>query len=184
MPRVRGGWRAKTAPSKMRRAVRTTRACGPGASRTTRRPDFHIVEYSIQDNHLHMIVEAESRDALARGMKSFSVRANRLFNSAVGRGRGRVWGDRYHRRDLSSPRQVRHALVYCLNNYKKHYRVPAGSTPLDHSSRYTPPSDPLSGRDVIQALACLEEFVRRCGQAAAPVGMLLLHRARQVRLLL
>ena len=101
------------------------------AFRRTRRPDFHIVEYSIQDNHLHLIVEADSRDALARGMKSFSVRANRLFNSKLGRGRGRVWGDRYHRRDLTSPRQVRNALVYCLNNYKKHQRVAKGILRID-----------------------------------------------------
>jgi putative transposase len=90
------------------------------AFRTTRREDFRIVEYSVQDDHVHLIVEADDKDALARGMKSFAVRANRLFNAALGRGRGRVWGDRYHRRDLGSARQVRNALVYCINNYKKH----------------------------------------------------------------
>ena len=78
-----------------------------------------------------MIVEADSREALARGMKSFSVRANRLFNGAMGRKRGRVWGDRYHRRDLKSPRQVRHALVYCLNNYKKHLGISRGEQNID-----------------------------------------------------
>ena len=104
------------------------------AFRRTRRPDFHIVEYSVQDNHLHLIVEADSRDALRRGMTSFSVRANRLFNSALGRGRGRVWGDRYHRRDLKSPRQVRNALVYCLNNYKKHHGISVGRQRIDHCS--------------------------------------------------
>ena len=102
--------------------------------RDTRRPDFHIVEYSVQDNHVHMIVEADSRDALARGMKSFSVRANRLFNAAMGRGRGRVWGDRYHRRDLKSPRQVRNALVYCLNNYKKDLGISRGERRIDPCS--------------------------------------------------
>ena len=104
------------------------------AVRRTRRPDFRIVEYSIQDNHLHLIVEADSREALATGMKSFSVRANRLFNAAAGRRRGRVWGDRYHWRDLTSPRQVRHALVYCLNNYKKHHRMSVGEARIDPCS--------------------------------------------------
>src|SRR6187399_980385 len=74
------------------------------AVRRTRRDDFRIVEFSVQNDHLHMIVEADDKDALARGMKSFSVRANRLFNAALGRGRGRVWADRYHRRDLASAR--------------------------------------------------------------------------------
>lgn len=104
------------------------------AVRTTRRDDFHIVEFSVQDDHLHLIVEASDSDALARGMKSFSVRANRLFNAALGRGRGRVWGDRYHRRDLTNARQVRNALVYCLANYKKHQRVTSGAPRIDPCS--------------------------------------------------
>ena len=104
------------------------------AVRRTRRDDFRVVEYSIQDDHLHLIVEASDKDALARGMKSFSVRANRLFNAAHGRGRGRVWGDRYHRRDLTSARQVRNAIVYCLQNYKKHHHVSSGVRRIDPCS--------------------------------------------------
>ena len=101
------------------------------AVRRTRREDFRIVEFSVQDDHLHLIVEAEDREALARGMKSFSVRANRLFNAAHGRGRGPVWADRYHRRDLTSARQVRNALVYCIQNYKKHQGLTSGAPRID-----------------------------------------------------
>jgi putative transposase len=104
------------------------------AVRRTRRGDFRVVEFSVQDDHLHLIVEADDNDALARGMKSFSVRANRLFNAALGRGRGRVWADRYHRRDLTSAAQVRNALVYCLQNYKKHQRVTSGAPRIDPCS--------------------------------------------------
>ena len=104
------------------------------AVRRTRRLDFRVVEYSVQNDHLHLIVEADDNDALARGMKSFSVRANRLFNAAAGRGRGRLWADRYHRRDLTSARQVRNALVYCLANYKKHQRVTSGMPRIDPCS--------------------------------------------------
>ena len=101
------------------------------AVRTTRREDFRIVEFSVQNDHVHLIVEASDGAALARGMKSFSVRANRLFNTASLRGRGRVWADRYHRRDLTSARQVRNALVYCLANDKKHERVTSGAPRID-----------------------------------------------------
>jgi putative transposase len=104
------------------------------AVRRTRRADFRIVEFSVQKDHVHLIVEADDNEALARGMKSFSVRANRLYNSALGRMRGRVWGDRYHRRDLTSPRQVRNALVYCLSNYKKHYGITSGASRIDPCS--------------------------------------------------
>ena len=104
------------------------------AVRRTRRDDFRVVEFSVQDDHLHLIVEADDSDALARGMKSFSVRANRLFNAASGRGRGQVWADRYDRRDLTSARQVRNALVYCLQNYKKHQRITSGAPRIDPCS--------------------------------------------------
>lgn len=95
--------------------------------RFTRREGFRIVEFSIQTNHVHLIVEAESNDALARGMKSFAVRANRRFNRALGRPRGKVWSDRYHREDLTTPRQVRSALVYCLANVRKHEAFAPGA---------------------------------------------------------
>jgi REP element-mobilizing transposase RayT len=104
------------------------------AVRRTRREDFRVVEFSVQDDHLHLIVEADDGDALARGMKSFSVRANRLFNAALGRGRGQVWGDRYDRRELTSARQVRDAIVYCLANYKKHQGVTSGMPRIDPCS--------------------------------------------------
>lgn len=102
--------------------------------RLTQRPDFRIVEFSVQTNHLHLIVEAQSNEALARGMKSFEVRTNRRFNSTSGRGRGKVWADRYHREDLTTPRQVRNALVYCLANFRKHTTHMAGARTIDWCS--------------------------------------------------
>ena len=104
------------------------------AFRTTRRVDFRIVEFSVQTNHLHLVVEADNNEALARGMKSFAVRANRLFNTASGRRRGKVWADRYHRTVLSTPRQVRNALVYCLNNGRKHGVVSPSKLVIDACS--------------------------------------------------
>jgi putative transposase len=104
------------------------------AVRRTVRDDFRIVEFSVQTDHLHMIVEADDNGALARGMKSFTVRANRLFNAAHGRGRGPVWGDRYHRHDLTCAREVRNALVYCLGNYKKHFGITHGLPRIDPCS--------------------------------------------------
>jgi hypothetical protein len=45
-----------------------------------------------------------------------------------------VWGDRYHRRDLTSARQVRNAILYCLANYKKHQGVTDGMPRIDPCS--------------------------------------------------
>jgi len=96
------------------------------AVRATRRDDFRIAEYSVQADHVHLIVEAEDGPALSAGMKSFSVRAARRLNTRVLRRRGSVWGDRYHRRDLGSPRAVRNVLVYVINNHLKHQATETG----------------------------------------------------------
>src|SRR4249920_711182 len=83
------------------------------------RESFRVIEYSIQSNHLHLIVEAEDEGALGRGMIGLTVRIARGLNKLWGR-RGSVFSDRYHARILRTPREVRNALVYVLMNARKH----------------------------------------------------------------
>ncbi len=80
---------------------------------------FRVLHYSFQDDHVHLLVEARDRSALARGMQGLAIRLARGFNR-VARRSGKVWGDRYHARPLTSPREVRHGIVYVLMNHKKH----------------------------------------------------------------
>ena len=80
---------------------------------------FQVVHHSIQSNHLHLIVEATDRRALSRGVQGLLIRVARALNRLWGR-RGRVFGDRFHERELCNPRQVRNALVYVLQNSRKH----------------------------------------------------------------
>jgi hypothetical protein len=86
------------------------------ARRRTR--GFRVAHFSIQRDHLHLLVEAGDRDLLLRGLKGLSVRLARRINAALGT-RGRVFADRYHLRTLCAPRQVRAALVYVLANHAK-----------------------------------------------------------------
>ena len=100
------------------------------------RPRFRLVHYSIQADHLHLIVEASNSHDLARGMKSIGARVARAVNRVFGR-RGAVLADRYHRRVLRTPREVRHALAYVLLNVRKHFEQRWGYTPaarLDEAS--------------------------------------------------
>jgi len=80
---------------------------------------FRLIEYSIQSNHLHFVAEAADELALARGMKGLLVRIAKALNRSWER-TGRVVGDRYHARVLKTPREVRNALVYVLQNARKH----------------------------------------------------------------
>jgi hypothetical protein len=84
---------------------------------------FRIVHFSVQGDHLHLMVEAADTASLCAGARGLSVRTARAVNKALGR-TGSVWGDRYHSRALTTPREVRNGLVYVLMNIRKHHRGP------------------------------------------------------------
>lgn len=89
---------------------------------------FRITTFSVQRDHLHLVVEADSRLALIRGVQGLAVRCARAFNRATRR-RGPVWSHRYHARALATPKEVRLGLVYVLLNHRKHLRAPPGIDP-------------------------------------------------------
>jgi REP element-mobilizing transposase RayT len=94
-----------------------------------RRPDtFRIVHFSVQCDHVHLIVEAHDKTVLARGVRGLSISIARRVNTLVQR-RGRMWADRWHGRALATPRSVRNALAYVLNNFRKHN--PEARSPFD-----------------------------------------------------
>jgi len=82
---------------------------------------FRVVHFSVQSNHLHLIVEASDKNALSRGMQGLTVRMARAVNRTLG-GKGGVFADRYHAHELRTPRETRAALLYVLQNWAKHGR--------------------------------------------------------------
>jgi REP element-mobilizing transposase RayT len=107
---------------------------------TARREDFRICHLSIQRNHVHLLVEASNKHALASGMKGFQISAAKHLNAAISQGRpgprrrGAVFPDRYHAEIITSPTQARHALAYVLSNFRKHgedQTAPASTWKLD-----------------------------------------------------
>src|SRR5262245_62110085 len=93
---------------------------------------FRVVEYSVQSNHLHILAKSSDQPALTRGMIGLSVRIARGLNR-LWRRSGQVFADRFHARILETPRAVRTALVYVLQNARKHgARAPRGPS---HRSR-------------------------------------------------
>lgn len=80
---------------------------------------FRVVHLSIQSNHVHFLVEGEDATAISRGMQRFLSMVAKAINKMLGR-RGKVFTHRYHRVDITSPRQMRGALAYVLNNWRRH----------------------------------------------------------------
>ena len=91
-------------------------------------PGFRILHFSVQRDHVHLLVEGDDAGRFSRRIQGLSIRLAKAVNRALGR-RGRVWGDRYHTRALRTPREVRHALVYVLHNARKHLRAVRGLDP-------------------------------------------------------
>jgi REP element-mobilizing transposase RayT len=85
----------------------------------TARSWFRVVHFSVQEDHVHLIVEADDRQSLSRGMAGVAIRMARAANRVLQR-RGSMWSCRYHSRALTTPREVRNALVYVIFNLRKH----------------------------------------------------------------
>jgi REP element-mobilizing transposase RayT len=83
------------------------------------RHGLRVVHYGAASNHVHLVCEAESEQALARGMKGLAVRLAHALNRFLGRS-GALFADRYHARELKVPRDVRHVLAYVFGNARKH----------------------------------------------------------------
>jgi len=91
---------------------------------------FRVVHFTVQSNHLHLLVEADDKRALSRGLRALSIRIARALNRELRR-KGRVFAERYHARDLQSPREVRICVTYVLLNNRRHTCV----TPLQREAR-------------------------------------------------
>ncbi len=83
------------------------------------REGFRVVHFALERRHLHLIIEADSAEALSRGLRALGIRIARAINRALGR-RGRVIKERYFSRSLKTPTETRHSLRYVLNNERRH----------------------------------------------------------------
>jgi putative transposase len=80
---------------------------------------FRLVHFSVQGNHLHLVVEAPDATRLARGLQGLSVRIARRLNRLMRR-TGKVFADRYHAHILRTPAEVARAVAYVLGNFSVH----------------------------------------------------------------
>ena len=110
LPSLRGRRQTLVVLDALRAACRGT-AREPGG--------LHLCHYSIQHDHAHVIVEAQDKETLARGIQGLSIRIAKGLNKLWGR-KGKVFADRYHGHVLETPTEVRNALAYVFRNWKKH----------------------------------------------------------------
>jgi putative transposase len=78
-----------------------------------------VVHFSVQGNHLHLVVEAPNNRSLARAMQGLAVRIAKALNRLMRR-RGPVFADHFHSHVLRTPTEAARAVAYVLGNYAKH----------------------------------------------------------------
>jgi putative transposase len=81
---------------------------------------LRLVEFSVLNNHLHLVVEADSSRSLSRGMQGLCIRLAKALNAALRRS-GRIFADHYHSHLLRTPTEVANALDYVKSNAEHHY---------------------------------------------------------------
>jgi REP element-mobilizing transposase RayT len=94
---------------------------------------MRLVHHSVQRDHLHLLIEADDKRALSRGMQGLKVRMARALNRVLQR-KGKVFRERYHQRILRSPLETKRALGYVLLNTYKHMSR-FGAAPWSHIDR-------------------------------------------------
>jgi REP element-mobilizing transposase RayT len=122
--------RVREEAQSLRRAA-VFRAVRPALRAARERLGFRLIQYSVQGNHVHLIVEADDRASLSRGVQSLATRLALAVNKARAR-RGRVFAERYHARSLKTPLEVRRALLYVLRNDRKHRSLTGWCLPPWH----------------------------------------------------
>ena len=132
---------------------------------------FRVIHFSIQGDHLHLLVEAGSKRSLARGMQGLNIRLARCINRRLGR-TGKVFTDRYHARALATPREVRNALRYVLSNWLKHIVGAWGIDPYSSGRWFTGWTSPQPVPDTPSptAPACSSPKAASRGGFRSPCG--------------
>lgn len=84
------------------------------AIKNARTHGLRIIHFSLQHNHVHLIIEATNNCILTKGMRSLTITLAKALN------KGRIQIQRYHLHTLRSPREAKNAIHYVLFNERKH----------------------------------------------------------------
>jgi len=123
---------------------------------------FRVIHFSIQQDHGHFIVEGDDPRRARGGVHGLAIRLALAVNRVLGR-KGRVVGDRYHARALTTPRQARRSMVYVLLNFRKHLRAPPCIDPRSSGPHFSGWQREPPATDVAPATSLPTTWMARAG---------------------
>ena len=126
-------WRIKRGLPNLR-TPRGLRRLESAFRRSKERDGFALLHYSIQNDHLHLMVEVKDRQKLSRGLQALGIRIAKSLNSLWHRRKGNVFAERYFATLLKDWRQIWRTIRYVLSNGRKHGTWSVPQVPDPYSS--------------------------------------------------
>lgn len=85
---------------------------------------LRIIHYTLEFNHVHLLVEASNNEVLHKGMQALGISFSKAINKVKSL-KGTVYKHRYHFRKIGSRREYKIVLNYIVGNGIKHKRTKA-----------------------------------------------------------
>jgi REP element-mobilizing transposase RayT len=92
------------------------------AIKRARLQNMKVLHYTLEYNHLHILVEVSNNKILHKGMQALGISLSKAINK-IKNLKGTVYKHRYHFRKLNSRREMKNALLYIFKNGMKHKRA-------------------------------------------------------------
>ena len=102
------------------RTPRSSKRLESAFRKSKEQPGFILTQYSIQNEHLHVMVEVEDRQKLSRGLQALGIRIAKTLNSLWHRKKGQVFAERYFAIAVKGWSRIRSTVRYIVNNGRKH----------------------------------------------------------------
>lgn len=80
---------------------------------------LRVIHYTLEFDHIHLLVEVDNKEQLGKGMQSFGISFSKGINKIKSLS-GRVFKTRYHFRKLKTKQEIKNVIHYILGNSIKH----------------------------------------------------------------
>ncbi len=84
-----------------------------------RKQGLRVIHFSLEYDHVHLLIEADNNLILGKGMQAFGVTLSKAINR-LKKLKGGVYKHRYHFRQISSTRELKIVMNYIFTNGLKH----------------------------------------------------------------
>jgi REP element-mobilizing transposase RayT len=85
-----------------------------------RRKGIRLVHFTVQKDHIHLMIESENKIQLARSMQSLKISLAKSLLFLTQNKIAKVFKDRYHVHILKTLKEIKNTKLYILGNASKH----------------------------------------------------------------